>query len=105
MGYFTCHTLTVDGKADKIIIEDLRYSCEQANFALNSDGSCSEESKWYDADEHLKAFSCKYPEKVFCLHGEGEDPGDVWNTYYKNGKMQHCPAIVMFEPYNENKLK
>lgn len=105
MGCYTCHKIIVDGKADEAIIEELRHSCEQAEFALKPDGTCAQESKWYDADEHLKAFSLKHPEKVFCLHGEGEEPADIWNTYYKNGKMQHCPAIITFESYDENKLK
>lgn len=105
MGYYTRYTLTADGKADEIIIEELRHLCEQAEFALEPDGTCAQESKWYDADEHLAIFSKKYPEKVFCLHGEGEEPLDVWKTYYKNGKMQHCPAIITFEQFDENKLK
>jgi hypothetical protein len=105
MGYNTRHMLTIDGEIDEEIIADLRATCEDAGYALEENGEPADSCKWYDADKHLKAFSLKYPEKVFCLHGEGEEAADVWNTYYRNGKMQHCPAIITFEPFDESKLK
>lgn len=105
MGCYRYHTLTIDGEIDEEIIADLRATCEDAAYALEETGEPFDSCEWYDADEHLKTFSQKYPEKVFCLHGVGEESADIWNTYYKNGKMQHCPVIITFEPFDESKLK
>jgi hypothetical protein len=53
----------------------------------------------------MRAFSKIYPNTLFKLKGEGEEAGDVWIKYFKNGKMQSCPAKITFEEYDENKLK
>ena len=65
----------------------------------------SERAKWYDHDKDMIAFSTLFPNLVFKLTGEGEESEDIWVKYYKNGKMQHCPAKITFDPYNENELK
>lgn len=65
---------------------------------------CDEWNKWYDHDEEMLELSKQFPETVFCLEGEGEESGDIWRTYYKNGKAQHCPAKIVFDEYDENKL-
>ena len=31
--------------------------------------------------------SLEFPEYVFILDGEGEESGDIWRSFYKNGKM------------------
>ena len=105
MGYSTCYTLTVEGDNDRDIITALRAECSNADYALDEIGEPCDSCKWYDHDDDIKSFSLKYPDVIFHLHGEGEEAADVWNTYYKNGKMQHCPAIITFEPFDENKLK
>ena len=38
------------------------------------------------------------------LKGEGVDPGDIWQRYFKNGKTQLCEAKISFDEYDENKL-
>lgn len=60
--------------------------------------------KWYEHDEHMRQLSKKYPSVVFILHGEGEEQGDDWFKYYKNGKMQECRAKIIFDEYDERKL-
>jgi hypothetical protein len=61
--------------------------------------------KWYEHDDHMREISKKYPMAVFVLHGNGEEQGDSWYKYYKNGKMQECKAKITFDPYDENELK
>lgn len=60
--------------------------------------------KWYEHDEDMRELSKRFPETVFCLHGEGEESGDLWRTYYKNGKAQECNAKIVYDDYDENKL-
>ena len=105
MGYSTRHDLSVSGENDLEIIAELRNECEDAHFALKENGEASDGYKWYDSDYDLKMFSKKHPERLFTLHCEGEEPLDVYNAYFKDGKMQHCPAIISFEPFDGTKLK
>jgi len=109
MGYYTQYRLEVNTpkgyeKTSLEIIADLRDSNATANYSLMFDGSCNNESKSYDHEGYLKEFSLKYPEVVFKLIGKGEESEDFWITYFKDGKMQHCPGILTYEPYDEKKL-
>ena len=50
-------------------------------------------TKWYDHDDDIKRISALFPNAVFKLHGEGDDCGDIWDTYYYNGVMEYCPYV------------
>lgn len=110
MGYSTRHSLVVQlpvgyNGTEMDIINELRTQNESAEWALQPDGSCEDECKWYEHEKDMRAFSKQYPDVIFCLHGIGEDSDDQWNQYYKDGKMQNCKAIITFEEYNETKLR
>lgn len=122
MGYYTYYTFSVqenkyndediiDYMYDKMKKDDWFYpfSCSledslglkgKTDFGLNPDQSC----KWYEHDEEMTDLSRQFPENIFCLYGEGEETGDLWYTYYKNGKKQYCPARIEFDEYDETKL-
>lgn len=113
MGYYTDHNLTVyeliDGKLVEMddpteIIAKLRDTCENAKYSLNDDGIYKQETKWYDSREDMIKFSKLYPDKVFQLHGVGEESEDMWDEYYKDGKFQDCGAIIKFPSFDINKL-
>lgn len=87
------------------LINLLRAKYEEAAHALNENGSAEESCKWYEHEENLREFSKGYPEAIFKLKGEGEEAGDLWIKYFKNGKMQLAEAKITFEEYNESKLK
>jgi hypothetical protein len=53
----------------------------------------------------MKKLSEEFPDVLFCLEGKGEENGDLWVAYYKNGKTQMCQSEVTYEPYDESKLK
>lgn len=109
MGYRTAYTLTLlsdtfeDIKLE--IISKLRRRNDTARFTLDEKGNTCERASWYEHDEDMKEFSGLFPSILFKLHGEGEGAGDVWDTYYKNGKMQHCQAKLIIPAYDENLLK
>ncbi len=65
----------------------------------------AEPCKWYGHEKDMKAFSRHFPDLVFKLEGRGEEPGDLWVKYFKNGKMQRCHAKITFAPFDENKLE
>lgn len=106
MGYYTRYELSVDAPNynDSEIIEQFREECEYANHALQKDGSCSDECKWYDHEKELLAFSKKHPDCLFKLHGEGEESGDIWFKYIKNGKMQVARARIEYDEFDPDKL-
>jgi hypothetical protein len=98
MGYYTRHELTIVS-GDKSTDHEKQIS-EAADYH-----SCfDDEIKWYDHVKDMKSYSLKYPDTVFCLEGEGEETGDIWKAYFKNGKMFKTKAIMTFESYDESKL-
>jgi len=105
MGYFTSYSLEIkpDDLSNKIIAQ-LRDDSEGAKYAFDDDGDCQEDIKWYDHERELKEFSSEHPNKLFILRGEGEDPGDLWIKYFKEGKVQKAIAKITFDEFDESKL-
>ena len=64
-----------------------------------------DECKWYEHETDMKALSLRFPEVLFTLHGEGEESGDVWNKYFRNGKCQVAKGVVTIAPFNPKELK
>lgn len=52
----------------------------------------------------MRAFSLKHRDALFELSGEGEDNGDAWKEYYRNGRMHKCKARLVFDDFDEAKL-
>lgn len=97
MGYYTNYKLVIkpSGICDPIL-KRLRKENENAEYALEEDGTTSENCKWYNHEEEMLKFSMKYPGAVFILYGEGEDAGDIWKTVFKNGRYESLRAEVVF---------
>lgn len=99
MGYYTTYNLS--------IVEGDDYSTdyqEEISKQLDFDpfqGEC----KWYDNEEDMLLYSKNHPQVLFLLEGEGEEATDLWQKYFKNGKMQRCEAKITYDPFDETKLK
>lgn len=104
MRYYTKYSLSVN-MFEEDLIREFRESCENASFAINSDGEYYSETKWYDHENYLKSFSVLHPNALFVLYGIGEDDEDMWVKYFKNGKMQVCKAQITYEDFDELKLR
>lgn len=100
MGYETNYNLEVFPEFTpemKLMIED----DEELIYALGEDSySC----KWYNHEKDMRAFSKNFPDSVFHLYGEGEESGDIWIKYFKDGKMQVAEAQIIYDEYDEKKL-
>ena len=104
MGYYTDYTLTVEHATPEDLENIGKTVHDEWGMESWDDGwGCND--KWYDHDEDMLVLSIRFPHIVFELHGAGENNDDLWYTYYKNGKKQHCPAIITFDPYDESKLE
>lgn len=111
MGYSTRYSLEVDPK----------FNEEFENFCESSDLECKpyekpnfwsalingemDACKWYDHEQHMVELSKKFPEILFTLTGVGEEGGDLWKKYFKGGKMQVALAKIVYDEFDESKLK
>lgn len=102
MGYYTRHSITITNRTDSV-------EHEREIWELSGYGSglllAGEAVKWYDHEGDMRAYSKRYPNTLFVLKGEGEESGDIWVEYHKNGKMQRCKARVGFDSFDESKLE
>jgi hypothetical protein len=108
MGYYTRFNLSV--VEGDLTIQDVLASVNEDNFthlfwAVEEDGESRDESKWYGHEEDMIRLSLLYPDVVFKLHGEGEENDDMYDKYFKNGKMQSCYAKITYDEYDESQLK
>ena len=106
MGYYTDYEVAVvnleDGEQLTKIVD-----CLNTITSYNWDESLEQGGvKWYDFDTDMLAVSEQFPSLIFTLNGNGEESGDVWRLYYKNGKVQRdaVRVEVIYEPFDEAKL-
>jgi len=98
MGYYTNYELEIVEGGDyntdyeEVVAEQVDYN------------PFEEETKWYHHEKDMVNVSKKHPKVLFKLKGEGEEAGDLWVNYYKDGKSQHCPGVITFDEYDESKL-
>jgi hypothetical protein len=110
MGYYTNYELVaMRGEVDDNFITELRaLTGYDEFFGYASTGEFYvNDVKWYKYNEHMIEISQRYPNLVFRLRGNGEEAGDIWQTFYKNGKRQHwkLPLDVIYPEYDENLLE
>ncbi len=105
MGYYTAYNLNVlEGGDEFEIIAEFRKYSESAKYALDEEGCCDETCKWYNHETELVSFSKKYPDAIFQLQGEGEENGDAWKLYVKDGHSQLCKARLVYDEFDKGKL-
>lgn len=109
MGYYTDYDLEVVDCADLEFDDveaaaleiDTDYGEELVNQLLQGNGyNC----KWYDHEKDMRTLSLKCPDVLFRLKGHGEEEGDQWVKYFKNGLMQECRAKITYDDFDEGKL-
>jgi hypothetical protein len=100
MGYYTYYKLEI------VSGNDSTTDYEKEIGELSGYRNCFEESiKWYEHEKDMRQYSLKHPNTLFKLSGEGEESGDLWQEYYLNGKMQLVTAQIVFDDFDESKLK
>lgn len=104
MGYYTDFIINVEGEEMSDDIVNAITSISQFEFEWHDD-EISTYSKWYDCDDDMRELSELFPDKLFRVDGQGEDPDDIWRLYWKNGKVQESKRTVSYEPFDETKLR
>lgn len=99
MGYYTHYHLEYENEPQPEIEE------AKANLCDGYDPFDDSETKWYEHENDMRAFSKQFPKVLFTLQGNGESNEDMWYKYFKNGKMQVCPAKIDFDVFDPKKLK
>ena len=93
MGYYTTYDISNNSQE---VIDRIHEVSEY---------SCLQGVKWYDHERDCLQISKEFPDQVISVEGEGEESGDIWKAYYKNGKSFRADAIITFEDFNESKLR
>lgn len=93
--------------ATKEIIKKLRLESEDVHKYIKNDGSSNESGSGYDMDKYVIIFSNKYPMVLFILTVQWDSGfGDLPTIYYiKNGKSYKSEPKLVYDNYDESKLK
>jgi len=92
MGYSTQYNLKILNSKSIKPIENLVTFSDGARDAIDIFGKRYNATKWYDSRDDMIKLSIIYPKYLFQLKGIGEEKGDTWKEYYKNG---HCDSRKM----------
>lgn len=89
MGYYTDYeVVALDGRAD--------WKHALAKIMGYDEPSDLIGIKWYEHDDDMKTLSLVFPDVTFQLTGYGEETGDIWRAYYRNGVIQHAETTISF---------
>lgn len=112
MGYETSYKLKYKWEEAPTEVEELKLelgllSKDNGFYAPLMDfvNGYASACKWYECVEDMISFSKKFPKVLFTLSGKGEESGDLWIRYFKNGKVQTCRAKISYDEYDPSKLK
>ena len=118
MGYYTDYTLTASAyrpeewsnkihPIPKELIPKIEDRIEEFNVFDSGDlvNGLYGTSKWYDDEEDMRQLSSEFPDILFRIDGQGEDPADMWKAYYLNGKEQKIFAKITFDDFSPQMLR
>ena len=103
MGYYTRFTGEVSGPAELMdeFINDGDETFTVYDLPLSDwlDGEfrSGAEMKWYSWEDDCTALSEQYPGLLFVVEGEGEESGDLWKAWIRNGKAVIVRGRVVFD--------
>ena len=102
MGYYTTFSLALEEGPR----EQYQRMLEDIDAIMGDNGMSSFESinvKWYSYDTDIRELSLRYPDITFRVNGDGEDPYDLWQEFWRAGNRFR--EQVHFARYEEIKDK
>ena len=97
MGDF--HIYTLETKPDN---ESLTYHVSRMEDSFDYP---FDEDKWYDHEQDMRDYSKNFPETIFMLKGELQYGDVYWVKYFQDGKMQKEEGRIVYDEFDETKLK
>lgn len=94
MGYYTRYDISDNS-------EEIQ---EAINLKSGYERVDEDSIKWYDCEKDMRDVSVDFPNIVLTVSGEGEESGDIWRGYFKDGKGFISKAKLVFEEFDEAKL-
>ena len=64
---------------------------------LDGDFFGGDTAKWYDWQKDMVEVSERFPHLLFSLQGEGEESGDIWKAWARNGRVRRAQARIVFD--------
>jgi hypothetical protein len=113
MGYYTRFKAKVTGPQPllerfKRVAEDSPSTFGTYSIPLydliDGDISGGEQMKWYDWKSDMEEVSSKFPSLLFILDGEGEESGDIWRAYFRDGKSVVQDAVLTYPEIDLDEL-
>lgn len=98
MGYYTTYELSWDDESFELPLDF------QEETGLYKEDNYSKYNTWLNSKDNMLALSEIYPDVLFTLDGYGDEYGDIWKEYYKDGKYYHSHARIVYDDYDETKL-
>ncbi len=105
MGYYTDFTIKAN-TSQTTFNEAITQLSDISGYTFHSHWNEARllESKWYKHDSDMATLSNNFVDVLFEVCGVGEDEGDLWKSYYKNGKLFTSNGKIVFEDFDESKL-
>lgn len=107
MGYYTRYEVETLQNDTNLKMAMLAKDTDLAGLIASDLGGYNPfdyECKWYDHERDMREFSKKFPDPTFVLRGEGEDTGDLWVAYFKNGKSVKHRAVITYPDFDPAQL-
>ena len=97
MGYYT--NFTLETYPDRDFVDKWLETAtdeDKDDWSFWCAGPSYDSMKWYDHQDEMILLSTEYPNTLFVLSGEGEEPADIWKEYYLGGRFFDAPAEMVF---------
>lgn len=119
MGYYSDFNITIKDYDREKYSEDVFYCFVDFCRNRRDDADCYgiiasmdrygneslyDNMKWYSCEEDMKTVSAAFPDVLFEVQVTGEETGDLWKLYAKNGKVQRADAEIIYPEYDENEM-
>lgn len=104
MGYYTDYKIVVEGQDDSQlgeIFNRLEELSGYGDFYRGPVGNTVEldSVKFYECESVMRKLSAEYINVLFTVYGDGEEGGDLWVAYYKDGKGTDFMKPTIIYPF------
>ncbi|QAY08764.1 hypothetical protein SEA_GENIE2_106 [Streptomyces phage Genie2] len=102
MGYYTRYQLEIvtDSERAKDLIDAADSVIIPGSYELSLSRLLNgnyDTMKWYDWESDMAALSRDWPNVLFAISGEGEEPGDLWKAWVRNGKVIKVQGRITYD--------